>query len=124
MIKYEVTVYENGREEWRLNGKLHRVDGPAVKCSDGYEEWCLNGKKHRVDGPAIKWSDGYESWYLNDKLHRVDGPAVKRPNGSEEYWLNGVEVTKEEVMGHTITIDGKTVRISRESYLKLKETVK
>ena len=78
MTKYEVTIHKNGKEEWRLNGERHRVDGPAVTYADGYEE----------------------------------------------YWLNGHKATKKEVMGHTITIDDKTVSISKESYLKLKETIK
>ena len=68
--------------------------------------------------------DGSEYWWLNGKLHRVDGPAITRSDGYEEYWLNGHKVTKEKAMGHTITIDGKTVSISKESYLKLRETVK
>ena len=45
-------------EVWRLNGKLHRTDGPAhigyyesgeLRC----EAWWLNGKHHRTDGPAF-----------------------------------------------------------------------
>lgn len=26
------------------NGKLHRVDGPAIEETDGYREWWQNGK--------------------------------------------------------------------------------
>ena len=40
-------------KEWYLNGKLHRVDGPAIIKHDGKKEWFLNGQRHRVDGPAI-----------------------------------------------------------------------
>ena len=41
---YEVKVYDNsnGNEEWHLNGKLHRENGPAYKCIDGTEKWFLN----------------------------------------------------------------------------------
>ena len=124
MIKYEVTVNDEGTEYWYLNDKLHREDGPAIKYTDGSESWYLNDKLHRVDGPAVTYADGYEAWWLNDKLHREDGSAIKCTNGSEEWWLNGCKVTKEDVMGHTITIDGKPVSISKESYLKLKETIK
>ena len=40
---YEVKVYDNGRIEWRLDGKLHREDGPAVIWPDGTKYWCKNG---------------------------------------------------------------------------------
>jgi hypothetical protein len=58
------------------------VDGVGVVKS---EEWYLNGKRHRTDGPAVQeWmvEDGcrflaYEEWYLNDQLHRTDGPAYR-----------------------------------------------
>lgn len=39
-------------------GAYHRVDengiqdGPSYTNQDGYQAWCLNGKYHRVDGPA------------------------------------------------------------------------
>ena len=64
-----VDVY--GNKSWFLNGKLHRVDGPAVECVNGTKQWFLNGKYHRVDGPAIEWADGLKWWYLNGKRHRV-----------------------------------------------------
>ena len=37
--------YNNRRTEWRLNGKLHRKDGPAVVHADGHEEYWIDGKK-------------------------------------------------------------------------------
>ncbi len=33
------TVLPNGDREWRLNGKLHREDGPAVIDTSGAREW-------------------------------------------------------------------------------------
>jgi len=57
-------IYQHGTKFWKLNGKLHRADGPACEFSDGSKFWYLNGKLHR-DGPAIECSDGYKSWYLN-----------------------------------------------------------
>ena len=63
MIEYKVKVYDN-RSEWRLNGKLHRTDGPAVEWTDGDKFWHLNGKQHREDGPAVE-CNGDESWYIN-----------------------------------------------------------
>ena len=39
-----------------------------VNCN-GVKYWCkywyLNGKLHRVDGPAVEWSSGSKMWYLN-----------------------------------------------------------
>ena len=67
MIEYTVRVYDSGDKSWRLNGKLHREDGPAVEHASGSKCWCLDGKLHREDGPAVEWADGYKSWYLNDK---------------------------------------------------------
>ena len=66
-IEYVVRVFEN-RTEWRLNGKLHREDGPALEYADGSKEWWLNGKLHRVDGPAVEYAaDGSEEWWLNGR---------------------------------------------------------
>ena len=52
-------------KEWRVNGRLHRIDGPAFIDSDGTQEWWINGKRHREDGPAFV---GYKQlWFLNNK---------------------------------------------------------
>jgi hypothetical protein len=65
MITYTVKVGENKTKHWRLNGKLHREDGPAIEHSNGDKYWYLNGKRHREDGPAIEYADGTKYWYLN-----------------------------------------------------------
>ena len=95
-IKYEVKVYTSGDKYWRLNGKFHREDGPAVECSDGEKSWYLNGKLHREDGPAIEWANGEKSWWLNNKLHREDGPAIEYADGDKYWYLNGEGLTEEE----------------------------
>ena len=128
MIKYEVLVYENGTQEWSLNGRDHREDGPAVTYADGTEVWYLNGnilggEWHREDGPAYTRTDGYKAWFFEGKRHRTDGPAIIRADGTKEWYLNGVEVAEEDVMGHKITIDGKEVTLSAESYEALKESI-
>ena len=43
MIEYTVQVYDNGDKHWRLNGELHREDGPAVEFDDGDKYWYLKG---------------------------------------------------------------------------------
>jgi hypothetical protein len=79
----------NGEKHWYLNGKLHRVDGPAWEGADGSKEWFLNGKLHREDGPAIEYPNGSKQWYLNGQRHRVDGPAYERADGTKRWFLNG-----------------------------------
>ena len=69
-----------------------------VKVYEDNTSWYLNGKRHRVGGPAMEWVDGSNMWYLNGKMHRVDGPAVEMANGSKEWCLNGVRVTEWEVI--------------------------
>jgi hypothetical protein len=85
------------RVEYRLNGLLHREDGPAVEWCTGLKAWYRKGSLHRKDGPAIEWENGDKEWYLNGKNHRLDGPAVKHADGTNYWWLNDRIVSKEEV---------------------------
>ena len=121
MIEYKVKVYEN-RTEWFLNGQLHREDGPAIEYAKGDKSWFLNGERHREDGPAIDYANGDKSWYLNGKLHREDGPALEWADGYKYWYLNGEKLTEEEFLNrqsHSITIDGKKVSLSNESFNEL-----
>ena len=100
----------------------------TVNVSD-YEktEWRLNGKRHREDGPAIIWSDGRKYYYLDGQLHRTDGPAVIFANGHKEYYINGKQLTQETFLNktkkHTIIVDGKEIKISHTSYKELKASL-
>jgi hypothetical protein len=38
-----VAEYTSESKAYYLNGKKHRVDGPAVEFVNGYKEWFLNG---------------------------------------------------------------------------------
>ena len=88
--KPRVKYYENGQkkseewiEEWVLNGKYHRVDGPA------YQYWYKNGQKES------------EGWYLNNRRHREDGPAfinwsINGQKRIELWYLNGKFYTREK----------------------------
>jgi len=60
-----VTVDEYGNKRWTLNGKMHRVEGPAFENSSGFKAWYQCGKLHRIDGAAIEGIDGTKSWYVN-----------------------------------------------------------
>ena len=81
-----MTVNKSGeffQKEWRLNGKLHRLDGPAIERADGSESWFHNGSLHRLDGPAVELADGTTVWKRHGKLHRLDGPAIELADGNK-----------------------------------------
>jgi len=40
----------DGTKEWYLNGKLHRIDGPAIERANGDKEWWLNGERQKSIG--------------------------------------------------------------------------
>jgi hypothetical protein len=88
-------IHANGYQAWYLDGKRHRTDDPAFIRADGYQAWYLDDKPHRADGPAVIDSDGSQWWYLDGKRHRTDGPAVIHANGSQ-WWLDGKEYTEKE----------------------------
>ena len=86
--------YADGSKEWRLNGKLHRTDGPAIEYADGSKEWYLNGKCHREDGPAVEYADGTKFWFLN-------GVEL-----SETEWRKQTQKVKAPCAGKMVEIDG------------------
>jgi hypothetical protein len=47
--------------------KIHNDFGPAVKWEDGSEEYWVQGERHREDGPAVLTPYGYEEYWLNNK---------------------------------------------------------
>ena len=120
MIIYTVKVNDLGDKHWFLNGKRHRIDGPAIEGADGTKSWYFNGKLHRTDGPAVECSDGDKIWYLDGKLHRVDGPAVEYANGSKEWYLNDKKLThsqwKRAVKPKVASCVGKVVEVGGVKY--------
>jgi hypothetical protein len=44
---------------------LHREDGPAIEWADGDKSWWVNGRRHRLDGPAF----GSNSWYIKGMFY-------------------------------------------------------
>ena len=44
-IGKEIDIYSNGSQLWFQNGKIHRLDGPAVIYADGTQRWYLNGEE-------------------------------------------------------------------------------
>ena len=92
------TTAWDGTIEYRLNGEVHREDGPAVEDPNGDKYWFLNGEHHREDGPAIEHADGRKEWLLNDIHHREDGPAIEFIDGYKGWWLNGVPADPETIV--------------------------
>ena len=89
-ITYQVTVNGN-RQEWRLNGKLHRLDGPAI-VNGNRQEWWLYGKCHRLDGPAVI-NGKYQAWYIEGKSYskeQFDEKTKKAPCANKEVIIDGV----------------------------------
>lgn len=90
-----------GNKVWRVNGKLHRDDGPAAEYANGNKGWYQNNQLHREGGPAVEYSHGTKFWYQNGKRHRTDGSAVEFANGNKEWWLNGEQVSEEDITQNT-----------------------
>ena len=93
--------------EHRVGDILHCFDGPAHivhRAVTGWrdcEYWVKNGKVHRLDGPAIRmWSQkGHKLlkfWLKDGSRHRLDGPAqttYDRETGiktNEDWFIHGV----------------------------------
>lgn len=112
-IKYDVTVNDNGDKEWRLNGVLHREDGPAVECADGHKEWHLNGQLHREDGPAVERADGGKYWYLDGDIHREDGPAMEHADGHKTWFLRGCIIAHSLDNSSYLTLHGIKYELKR-----------
>ena len=79
----EKTKKEDGTIEWRLDGSLHREDGPAVEMLNGTRVWFRHGKQHREDGPAVEYADGTIEWHL--KGVSVDESIVQDTKKSAEF---------------------------------------
>jgi len=95
-------VKNNQSTAWRNDkDKYHRLDGPAVVVygEDFHAEyWYKNGKLHRIDAPAVTDSFGNEDWYYEGKRHRIGGPAITRANKPTEWYVHGKLV--EPLEGH------------------------
>lgn len=95
----EPEIDENGVQRWIVDGKLHRLNGPAMvvtllsEFSSQYEYtvqyWYVNGVLHRLDGPAVEWSHGHKEWWVNGVRHREDGPAYMSKCGLCIWYFDG-----------------------------------
>ena len=81
-VKPEHRGPDEEREEWWIEGKRHRVGGPAVS-DGGVEEYWEDGQLHNSDGPAKVWRD-------------AKGRKIR------EWWEHGVEIKWSRVEKRTI----------------------
>ena len=65
--KPKLVEHPDGTKQWWVDGKLHRLDGPAVEYEDGSKQWFVDGKCHRLDWPALEYADGSKYWYIFDE---------------------------------------------------------
>lgn len=80
--------YDAHSVTYRLNGRLHRDDGPAYTCDNGEQVWYQHGRRHREGGPAQIDGVG-ETWYRHGVVHRDGGPARIYKGGGETWLQNG-----------------------------------
>lgn len=112
-------IYTNsGDKIWRnKDGKLHRLDGPALESKDGSKAWYQDGLLHRIGGPAIEVFTGDKQWYKNGKRHRVDGPAIEWNNGVNEWWLNGKSFSSKEGFFDELTDEEKSIALFSDAFI-------
>jgi hypothetical protein len=91
---------------WRnKEGRLHRLDGPAIEWDNGDKEWFIDGCYCRLDnGPTVEYHTGTREWWLGEKLHRLDGPAVVYSNNDEEWFVDDERLTQEQFNRHPLVI--------------------
>jgi hypothetical protein len=109
--------YAGGAKKWYQNGLLHRLGGPAREFEDGHKEWWINGALHREDGPAIEYLDGYKAWYKNGVLHRLDGPVTIFPNGEKEWRINNTFLETKEDYFNALPDEAKIRCLFSEDFL-------
>lgn len=65
--------YPNRIDYYNDSGDLHRDNGPAIEYDEGYKSWFLNGKRHRLDGPAVEGIEEKENLYwINGAFYEKD----------------------------------------------------
>ena len=48
-----------------INGWTHSVDGLPAFVDSGCKKWYRNGKLHRINLPAVEHADGIKEWWIN-----------------------------------------------------------
>lgn len=114
----QMEISPNGTKVYRLNGVVHREDGPAIIHPHGSKEWWhhgvmirkefatnngitsnttysttykdKDGHLHREDGPAVLGdAQNCFEYYKHGFIHREDGPARAGWDGQLEWFVDG-----------------------------------
>ncbi len=83
MEDYKIVTNEDTTTYW-LNGKIHRVGGPAV-IKEKSRAWYIEGKLHRTEGPAYFGTYGGSLWFIHGTLllSILEELAIKINNSPE-----------------------------------------
>lgn len=73
-----------------VNGRLHRIDGPARICDDGSEMWLYEGVYHRIGGPAITSKNPEHQMFIETQ--------------AETYYIHGACYTEEDYWKHPLVV--------------------
>lgn len=62
-------IKDNGKTTYyAVHGKYHREGGlPAICVANGRQEWYVDGKRHRENGPALIDPKRGNRYFLNDE---------------------------------------------------------
>jgi hypothetical protein len=113
-----LTIDAFGTKTWmNKRGKLHRLDGPAIECTDSTKYWYQNGLRHRLDGPAIEFPNGGKEWWANGVIHREDGPAFIFSSGRKSWYLNDVRYLTKESYFDALSDEAKAKCLFSEDFL-------
>jgi len=81
MIEY---INISGREYFNLSYKERKAKTYCIEYHNRSIYWKVNDKLHREDGPALRSFDGICYWWLNDKLYTFEEWLEKTPISDEE----------------------------------------
>ena len=81
-------------DEWR--DVPCQFTGKCVTKGDRATRYYLNGRLHRIGGPAIEYPEGYKEWIQEGRLHRLDGSAIEYISGRTAYYVKGQCYSKKE----------------------------
>jgi hypothetical protein len=83
----EITKDRFGSKFYRVDGYLHREDGPAVEDHSGALYWFRYNKLHREDGPAVEYPDGTKHWfYHGEKMECSSQKGFERLLNVKAFW--------------------------------------
>jgi hypothetical protein len=66
------------------NDSLHRKDGPAIVWENGSQEWFINGVRHRTNGPAYTYTDRYQGWCIKGRRYYTNKEFQEAADLSDE----------------------------------------